>query len=306
MVNYNNTHYNDQKSTVENYDLCRHVPPKILSKFAEYVIGFAEKSGGKKAKILEEGVGNGRFFIPLLKETQKQNREDKHYAIDDSRLMLDDLKRKTSKIKIPFWYESCEGDIQNRLSYEDNFFDAIYTFAVYHILQRPKDALDEVVRVLKPGGSFVFGKEFNQVFHGTEAKMEPQDSPDFKDVKLNPKVKDFFHKYHELRIDCGVPFVASGVLYSDPSLVINHLKGKGLEYNLIKDPELEWEKPHTFRQMLDAFRLRNITTFGSDISDNVRLEMYSKLMNWCEKNSIKLDNVFTVPANISLHIFSKN
>lgn len=303
MVVYNNTHYN-QTSTLENYDLCRHVPNNILSTFAKHIIDLTKKSSrNNKGNILEEGVGNGRVLIPVIEESRNRRRKDTFYAIDKSRIMLDDLRKRLNSKK-SIRYKIDLGDIQEELPYKENFFDCVYTFAVYHILNKPENALEQTLKVMKKEGYFVFSKEFNQVFHGTEKKIELADSPDFKGVALEPRIQSFFHKYHELRDEFEVPFKPSGVLYSDSSLVNNYLISKGLHHYTIKE-DLSWKKPHTFRQMLDAFRLRNITTFGSDISDPIRIQMYTELMEWCKKENITLDEVINIPANIALHIFSK-
>jgi ubiquinone/menaquinone biosynthesis C-methylase UbiE len=304
MVSYDNTHYN-QGSTVENYDLCRHLPTRVLSRFAKTLIDLTERScRGNEGNILEEGVGNGRILLPTIKESIKRGRKDKFYAIDKSSLMLEDLRgrmpiEETKRCQLDL------GDIQKELPYEDRSLDCAYTFAVYHILNRPEEALDQVVRKLKDSGSFVFGKEFTQVFHGTEKRIDPGESEDFRTVNLIPCIQEFFHEYHRLRDQYGVPFEDLGVLYSDPSLVIDHLSSKGFDNSVVRGSELAYTKPHTFRQMLDAFRLRNITTFGSDIPDEIRLEMYADLLTWCKKEDFDLDHVLDVPASITLHVFSR-
>ena len=73
--------------------------------------------------------------------------------------------------------------------------------------------------------------------------------------------------------------------------VLEYMKSKGFDFSTIRDSNLAYKKPHTFRQMLEAFRLRNITTFGSEIPDKIRLKMYAELMDWCHKKRIKLDEI---------------
>jgi len=304
MISYDNTHYN-KSSTVENYDLCRHIPASVLDKFSTTIIGSAtESSGNTEASILEEGAGNGRILIPTIRESMLQRRNDQFYAIDKSRPMIKDLERRLSLEE----KARCRldlGDIQEKLPYEDSSLDCIYTFAVYHILNEPEKALDEMVKKLKPTGCFIFGKEFTQVFHGTEGRIEPEDSEDLRGVRLIPLIKDFFHEYHRCRERHSVPFTSSKVLYSNPSLILKHLKSLGFHYTAVKGEELSYKKPHTLRQMLEAFRLKNITTFGSDIPDSIRSEMHAELLGWCKKNNHSLDENMDVPASITLYLFSR-
>ncbi|MGH3934519.1 MAG: class I SAM-dependent methyltransferase [Pseudonocardiaceae bacterium] len=47
-------------------------------------------------------------------------------------------------------------DLRHALDAEDDAYDAVFDFAIIHHIPDWRSALDEVVRVLKPGGRFIF------------------------------------------------------------------------------------------------------------------------------------------------------
>ena len=97
----------------------------------------------KPKKILEAGCGTGRILIPLTK--RGHNIE----GFDLSKNMLSELKKKNSKIKTKV------GDIE-KIPYNDNTFDLVYSITVLIHLPKINKAIDEMMRVTKKGGYVVF------------------------------------------------------------------------------------------------------------------------------------------------------
>jgi SAM-dependent methyltransferase len=117
---------------------------------------------GSEGKVLEVGVGTGRFFIEAL------NRGADIYGIDISRPMINILLGKLGE------------DQRKRISRQniidfsfDHCFDLIIApFRVFMHLEEKKDqaaALDNVFAHLKPGGKFIFDAfipDLNYLIHG--------------------------------------------------------------------------------------------------------------------------------------------
>jgi ubiquinone/menaquinone biosynthesis C-methylase UbiE len=102
-----------------------------------------ESSNGKK--VLEIGCGGGIDSIEYAKNgAQVWATDFTDEAVEFTtnrvkRLNLDNIR--VDKV-----------DVRN-IQYEDNFFDVVHTFGVLHHIIEVEDALSEIYRVLKPGGS---------------------------------------------------------------------------------------------------------------------------------------------------------
>jgi SAM-dependent methyltransferase len=68
-------------------------------------------------------------------------------GLDASKTMLDVAVRKTERANLAY----VRGDAQS-LPFRDGSFDAICCFAALYLIEKPMRALDEIVRVLAPGG----------------------------------------------------------------------------------------------------------------------------------------------------------
>ena len=110
---------------------------------------FLDQIKQTKGKILEVGVGTGRFFIDAL----TQNADI--YGIDISRSMINVLKAKLNKI------QQRRVSVQNIIDFQYDFkFDLIIApfRIVMHLLEKSSqiDAINNVYRHLKPNGRFIF------------------------------------------------------------------------------------------------------------------------------------------------------
>lgn len=93
------------------------------------------------AKLLDAGCGEGRASALM-----KSMRGDiEFYGIDIN---------KEFKSKVPKFMRFFVGDA-TKTKFKNGFFDAIVCLHVVEHLERPRAALDEFYRILKPGGSLV-------------------------------------------------------------------------------------------------------------------------------------------------------
>jgi len=110
---------------------------------------FLDQIKQTNGKILEVGVGTGRFFIDAL----TQNADI--YGFDISRSMVDVLKTKLNKT------QQDRVSVQNIIDFQYDFkFDLIIApfRVVMHLLEKSSqiDAINNVYRHLKPNGRFIF------------------------------------------------------------------------------------------------------------------------------------------------------
>lgn len=97
---------------------------------------------GSGQKILEVGAGAGRFSIPLKSLGIEVE------ALDFSPVLLDELKKKDSQIKV---IKADIDKLESKGSYE-----AVVGFYVLHHLENLEKSLASMFRVLKNGGKICF------------------------------------------------------------------------------------------------------------------------------------------------------
>ena len=97
-----------------------------------------------EGQILEVGVGTGRMALPL------HRRGFEIVGVDLSRRMMDKLLLKNGGTP-PFPLAQADA---TRLPFADASFAAVYSIWVLHLIPAWEQAIDEVIRVLQPHGSF--------------------------------------------------------------------------------------------------------------------------------------------------------
>lgn len=124
------------------YDLIENIyNGKANARTTDYVASLMDKDD----KVLECACGTGMFSVKIAPCVNALT------ATDFADGMLRRAKKKCSKFSNVL-IES--GDI-TALKYEDNSFDKAVAANVIHLLDDPKKAIDELKRVVKPGGTIV-------------------------------------------------------------------------------------------------------------------------------------------------------
>ena len=112
-----------------------------------------------RGRLLEVPVGTGVTTLPLYKGLT----ESEIFCVDYSKAMLDAARKNANKISLPN-VTFMQGDV-GKLSFSDNFFDAVLSVNGLHAFPNKTAAHTEIFRVLKPNGIFcgsayVTGKNF--------------------------------------------------------------------------------------------------------------------------------------------------
>lgn len=114
---------------------------KANRRTTDYVASLMDKDD----KVLECACGTGMFSVKIAPCVNSLT------ATDFAEGMLKRTRKKTAKFDNVI-VES--GDITG-LKYEDNSFDKVVAANVIHLLDDPKKAIDELKRVVKPGGVII-------------------------------------------------------------------------------------------------------------------------------------------------------
>ena len=111
--------------------------------FNRRVISLAGNLSGKK--ILDAGCGYGE----LLMEIDRHYPGSHIYGVDQINIRTKEVSEKLTKCVIK------NGNIQEKIPFEDNFFDFVFCTETLEHLRKPDHCLQEITRVLKKTGFIV-------------------------------------------------------------------------------------------------------------------------------------------------------
>jgi ubiquinone/menaquinone biosynthesis C-methylase UbiE len=140
----------------DRYDATRFYPPDVAARIAAGLIRLGSVPPG--GAVLEIGVGTGRIALPLLAEGVQVT------GVDISDRMVARLRAKYEAARAADpdrkWgaLDMELGDM-TAIPFAGDCFDAAVAVHVLHLVPEWRRALDEVVRVVKPGGAFLLGQD---------------------------------------------------------------------------------------------------------------------------------------------------
>ena len=115
-------------------------------------VNIAGRDAWPYGKALEVGCGTGFFLLNL----KLAGVLDQGHVTDLSPGMVDVAKRNAARLGIDVGGRVADAE---RIPYDDGTFDLVVGHAVLHHIPDVEQSLREVLRVLKPGGRFVFAGE---------------------------------------------------------------------------------------------------------------------------------------------------
>jgi SAM-dependent methyltransferase len=258
------------------YDQTRGLPAHFLDPLATTLI--AEGGLAPGARVYEPGIGTGRIALPLARHGLRV------YGLDLSRPMLDRLRANSAGLEgaglegagleggehgsgpagAP---RAAEADI-TRAPFPDGQFDAGVAVHVFHLVSGWRDALGELVRVLRPGAPF---------FHGGQ----PEDPGTFAEA---------FYEYSEtLTRALGVPPLRVGARRSELEEALRELGGEMREVEVARDVYRV-----TPRFYLDEVA-RRTHSYSWRVPDEIFDEYLRQLSAWALDRCGDLDAPLEVP-----------
>ena len=114
-------------------------------KVSPEIFSFAQFTRFRDKKVLEIGVGAGTDFLQWVRAGASA------YGIDLTEEAIEHVKHRLSLYNLKASGYAV-ADSEN-LPFEEDTFDLVYTWGVIHHSPNTLKALDEIIRVLKPGGS---------------------------------------------------------------------------------------------------------------------------------------------------------
>lgn len=255
----------------DRYDDAHIIPPYAMPVIARGLLHLAEIPAG--GTLLEIGIGTGRIGLPLLAEGANVT------GVDISERMVERLYAKYEAMRQAeprhIWGSLATQmtDI-TALPFPLGAFDAAIAVHVLHLVPEWRHALDEALRVVKPGGAFLLGQEQRD---GDDVLHRVQSS------------------WTAIVEDLGCPVVYPGAGYS---AVLNEVRGRGLR--LDEHLLTNWEVTATPR---DALRWISERTWSRTwaIPDDVFAESVRRLTVWVEREyDGALDTPLRMPISFTV------
>jgi ubiquinone/menaquinone biosynthesis C-methylase UbiE len=140
----------------DRYDATRGYPPAVAQRIAEGLVRMGGVPVG--GSMLEIGIGTGRIALPVLGTGRDVT------GVDIAQAMVERLREKYAALQAeeperPWGTLQVElGDV-TALPFADASFDASVAVHVLHLIPEWRRAVDEVLRVLRPGGALLIGQD---------------------------------------------------------------------------------------------------------------------------------------------------
>lgn len=199
------------------YDRTRGLPAEAESWLADAVRRDTRLRAG--SRVLEVGVGTGRIALPLARNGYR------YTGVDLSAEMMRVLRAKPGGRRLAL----LRADVA-RLPFADRVFDAVVAVHIFHLIGEWPAAMDEVRRVLRPGGLLL---------HGQNRHTEGNGLPELR------------RKINAIAGESGGRREAGLVAWNDigPQLVARFGQPEQLETP-------SWNRTSTPREMIDQLRAR--------------------------------------------------
>ncbi|HVF80716.1 MAG TPA: class I SAM-dependent methyltransferase, partial [Flavisolibacter sp.] len=112
-----------------------------------HILGELDKIDFKNKDLLEIGIGQAADSEQIVK------RGANYYGIDLTETSIQRIKDRFKLYNLP--YKEVQIANAEKIPYQDNFFDIVYSHGVIHHSPNIEKIVDEIHRVLKPGGQAV-------------------------------------------------------------------------------------------------------------------------------------------------------
>jgi ubiquinone/menaquinone biosynthesis C-methylase UbiE len=250
------------------YDQTRWLTKSVAEQVADFIIQHV--GANSQTTFLEPGVGTGLNVLPLVERGYQVT------GIDISEQMLNQFRQ---KLKVnPKNLQLIHGDAA-KLPFLDNSFDVVLTVHMIHAIADWQEFLDNICRVLKPGGFYLnsqwitppsrreFERHFCRILTKYEIPENPSNSRQIQDIQ---------------QIDVEGYFCQKGIKS-------NYLIAK------------EWEVRNTVSELINFFKLR---AYGLcwRVSEDVFKNIISEFEEFCVNYYGDLDK--TLSTNAKFEIWS--
>ncbi|MGK7872407.1 MAG: class I SAM-dependent methyltransferase [Xenococcaceae cyanobacterium] len=252
------------------YDETRWLTKPVAKEVANFILEFI--SATPETSFLEPGVGTGLNVLPLVEQGYSVT------GIDVSREMLEQFRKKINGTPSNLTLIYADAD---QITFPDNSFDVVLTVHMLHTVSNWITFLDDINRVLKPGGFYLncqwltppHRKEFEDYYRAILSKYKA------------PKKQSNCLGEVELRID-----------------VEGYFRSRGVEPNYLVAKE--WTVSNTVNELLDFFRSR---AYGLCwlVSEDTFHKVMNEFEEFCVKHYGSLEKTLSSTAKFEIFAFRR-
>jgi SAM-dependent methyltransferase len=234
------------------YDATRGYPPEVAEQIGAAIIEAANARAD--TRFLEVGVGTGRIALPIARQGYD------YTGVDISAPMLDRLRAKVAELQgaapgsaaSPIRLHAVMADM-TALPFPAASFDVVVAVHVFHLVGAWRQALEEVLRVLRPGGVFLH----------------------CWDERLTPGGESFQERWVEIVRELGSEVTIIGA--ERRGLVTDYLRERGLSVEVLRT--VIWETQESPRAAFEDIAQR-IWSRTWLVPDDVFAASIQRLEGW--------------------------
>jgi ubiquinone/menaquinone biosynthesis C-methylase UbiE len=247
------------------YDNTRALPPEIVAKQAEAIL--TELRAARADRLLEVGIGTGRISRPLME------RGVRVAGIDIAPKMIARLREQLGPRHLP--PDLLFGDA-TRLPLRDASFRAVLVVHVLHLVSDWKRTIEELRRVLAPGGVFLHDRTRYDEENPWRAAMD---------------------KREELLEQFGIP-VRRRPKMEEIEEALTEQDGALRTVLYAEDQEL-----NVVEHLVE--RVRNRTdSWTWEIPEEIHAQFIAEYERWCREHYGDMKREYTQPVRYSLEVWS--
>lgn len=248
----------------DTYDATRGYPPGVADQIGAAI--FAAAGGRSGTRILEIGIGTGRIAVPLLAHGADVSGVDLSPRML-ARLAANLAAQRAAAPDRPWGHlDARPGDI-TALPFSSASFDATIAVHILHLVSGWRAAVDETLRVIRPGGALLIG---NDRYPGT----------------VYSRLRGEWNRIVE---EMGTDLTPPGAAGYEP--VLDDLRARGLTAEVM--PPVIWSERHVPRQIIADIARRTWSGTWS-VPDDVLAASITQLESWAER---ELGPAFDTPID---------
>lgn len=235
----------------DRYDETRALPPDVMERVTAQILRLGRVT--PDTHFFEPGIGTGRIALPLIQQGYA------YTGTDISQPMMDKLRQKVEGY--PYQLKLLEADA-TALPIETNSFDVAIASHILHLIPDWQKALDEIRRVLKPKGVFIY-------FHHPTNQAGISDSVS--------------QQWHQILESYGYESHFVGAVTHD---VLNHLTQQGASLESVMVAQIS--QTRSLAETLQTYQHRIYSNLWR-VPDNIYPQALSDLQNWAAQQFQSLE-----------------
>jgi SAM-dependent methyltransferase len=283
-----------KRKVAKNFEKSTFIPKESFYKMADFLIDKLYLYSGYRYRILDVGSGTGRTILNILTRLHRRGIVFEAYCFDISKEMakifIKNLNKKEYKgIRNSVIFKRLDAedpDIFLKLNC-DSKFDIVFIISVLHYLKDWKRFLE---RLSSNINGYLIQAELLGWYRLLDGSF---------DVVMDDKLSfEFWERYFIERRKYS-PWEPE-IKFSNLKPVKKFLENLGFEF--IVDVDILWESFITWRDVLNWIKLGVVSSLGSSLNDNDKVELFNTMKQFLKKQRVNLYKRFKISWGFNLFV----